>query len=164
MQKWPVGTQWIKIEPFFIPLPTTFGLSLLGYIWRPHIRAQQHPTAAPLAGNWVDMLYVTEPHYYQTAWCIQPWQHYRILCKFGFNLLCKQNAFTFWINICLNYFILIFSADGVLNKKGPWALSPWKLRRALWKANTWARKALKNSGYTFMHCLSKYSSIDLISI
>ena len=33
--------------------------------------------------------------------------------------------------------------NSVSNKKGPQALSPWKLRRALWKANVWAQKALK---------------------
>ena len=55
----------------------------------------------------------------------------------------------------------------VSNKKGPWTLSPWKWWRALWKTNIWAQKALKNSGYTLMHCLSKifkhwsYKLLDL---
>ena len=45
--------------------------------------------------------------------------------------------------------------NSVSNKKGPRALSPWKLRRALWKANFMGPMALENSGYTLMHCLSK---------
>ena len=48
----------------------------------------------------------------------------------------------------------------VPNKKGPRALSPWKLRRALWEVNVWAREALKNSRYTLMHYLSKILIIE----
>ena len=66
-----------------------------------------------------------------------------------------------------NFGFKLINVYSVSNTKGPQALSSWKLRRALWKANVWARKALKNSGYQLMHCQSKifkhwsYKILDL---